>query len=337
MPEVYGSVELLLKAFAGGGRAERAPFAKNADSLSGSSFERVIVRGVPYVLKHLARDQDWVMRATGDGLHGPARVVAMWRDGLLDALPAVIDHAVVGASYEEATGGNAILLRDVGAALVPSGTDRIDLAQHRRFLTHMAALHAAFWDLPDGYGLATPADAYAAFSPAMAAREAAAGYDDAVPRLVPAGWAALRAADPAAYEVTLALATDPAPLVRAFDGTPATLIHRDWKYGNLGSHPDGRSVLLDWAFPGRGAPCADLGWYLAVNCDRLPESKEDTIAAYRTALERAGAATAGWWDRQLELALVGAFAQLGWSKTGDPAELGWWTSRIVPVARELLR
>ncbi|HEU5110316.1 MAG TPA: hypothetical protein VFT95_17380, partial [Micromonosporaceae bacterium] len=62
MGEVYGSVDLLLRAFGDGDRAERSPLAKNADSLSGSSFERVAVRGDPYVLKHLARDQDWVMR-----------------------------------------------------------------------------------------------------------------------------------------------------------------------------------------------------------------------------------------------------------------------------------
>ena len=337
MREVYGSVDALLAAMADGGRAGRSPFEKNADSLSGSSFERVLIDGVPYVLKHLARDDDWVMRATGDGLDGPARVVTMWRDGLLDALPDVIDHAVVGAAHDEATGRNAILMRDVGATLVPTGTSRIALAAHRRFLAHMARLHVAFWDLPHGYGLATPADVYAAFSPAMAAREAAAGYDDAVPTLVPGGWAALRDADPAAHEVALALATDPEPLARAMAETPATLIHRDWKYGNLGSHPDGRTVLLDWAFPGRGVPCADLGWYLAVNCDRLPEDKGDAIAAYRLALEDAGVRTAPWWGRQLELALVGAFVQLGWSKTGDPAELAWWTSRIVPVGRDLLR
>jgi hypothetical protein len=46
--------------------------------------------------------------------------------------------------------------------------------------------------------------------------------------------------------------------------------------------------------------------------------------------------TGDWWARQLDLALVGAFVQLGWSKTDDRAELGWWTARIVPVAREVL-
>ena len=61
------------------------------------------------------------------------------------------------------------------------------------------------------------------------------------------------------------------------------------------------------------------------------------MAAYRTSLERRGVATTPWWDRQLELALLGAFVQLGWSKTANPAELAWWTTQVVPVGRRLLQ
>jgi aminoglycoside phosphotransferase (APT) family kinase protein len=174
-------------------------------------------------------------------------------------------------------------------------------------------------------------------TPATGAREAAAGHDDPVPKALPGGWAALHTAAPQAHDYALRLATEPAPLVAALEETPATLIHGDWKAGNLGSHPDGRTILLDWGWPGRAAPLADIAWYLAVNCDRLPMSKEDTIAVYRRSLAGYGEAAAGWWQRQLELALLGAFLQLGWSKTDDPVELGWWVERVVPVARDLLR
>ena len=60
-------------------------------------------------------------------------------------------------------------------------------------------------------------------------------------------------------------------------------------------------------------------------------------AAYHASLAGCGIDTSGWWERQLELALLGGFLQLGWSKTGDPAELGWWLARVVPTARDLLR
>jgi hypothetical protein len=38
--------------------------------------------------------------------------------------------------------------------------------------------------------------------------------------------------------------------------------------------------------------------------------------------------TSAWWDAQLDAALLGAFLQLAWSKTGDAAEFGWWSNRL---------
>ena len=56
--------------------------------------------------------------------------------------------------------------------------------------------------------------------------------------------------------------------------TPLTFLHGDWKLGNLGVAP-GRTVLLDWTYPGIGPIAHDLAWYLSLNRARLPESKED--------------------------------------------------------------
>jgi hypothetical protein len=307
----------------------REPMDKHVDSLSGSPFERALIEDEWYVIKHLGYDQDWVARALGDR---DCFALTMWRCGLLDAMPGEIDHTIVGVAREDST--VTLLMRDVGEHLVPPGDGPIPDAQHLRFLDHMAAVHARFWGFEDRYGLLPPGNRYTALTPAFAAREAVAGGDDPVPRLLPGGWAALAEAAPEAHGYALALATDPTPLTDALAATPATFVHGDWKAGNLGSHPDGRTILLDWGWPGRTGPLVDLAWYVAVNCDRLPVSKEDTVAAYRRALERRGLATAAWWDRQLDLALLGAFVQLGWSKTG--AELDWWVTRIVPVARDLL-
>jgi hypothetical protein len=308
----------------------RGPMDKHVDSLSGSLFERVVIAGESYVLKHVGYDLDWLARALGDR---DCFALTLWRNGLLDALPDCIDHAVVGMAHDE--GRVAVLMRDVGQWLVPPGSGALPLAVHLSFLDHMARMHVAFWNIEDGYGLLDPAARYTALTPATGVREAAAGHDDPVPRALPAGWAALHTAAPSAHDLALALATDPEPLVMALADTPATLIHGDWKAGNLGVYPDGRTILLDWGWPGRAAPLVDLAWYLAVNCDRLPQSKEDTIMAYRRFLEAEGVSTDGWWNRQLELALLGAFLQLGWSKAADAAELGWWLTRITPVAQDL--
>lgn len=326
---VAGSVDELLA-----GASVREPLGKHVDSLSGSTFERAVIAGEPYVVKHLGYHLDWLARALGDR---DCFALQLWRAGVLDALPDCLDHTIVALSHDPATGVVSLLMRDVSGHLVPAGATGLPATQHLRFLDHLARMHTHFWGYAGGGDLLPPGARYTALTPATAAREAAAGHDDPVPKALPGGWDALRAAAPDAHEVALALATDPAPLVGALAETPATLIHGDWKAGNLGSHPDGRTILLDWAWPGLAGPLVDLAWYLAVNCDRLPMSKEDTITAYRRSLEGYGVDTAPWWERQLELALLGGFVQLGWSKTHNPAELRWWVDRVVPVGRRLLR
>jgi hypothetical protein len=78
--------------------------------------------------------------------------------------------------------------------------------------------------------------------------------------------------------------------------------------------------------------------YLALNCGRLPRghTKETTIADFRVALERHGVDTAGWWDRQLGLCLLGTLVQFGWEKAlGADRELGWWCDAARNGARWL--
>jgi hypothetical protein len=329
---VAGSVEELL------GGARLVPMDKPADSLSGAAFARVTLDGERYVVKYVSWELDWITRATADTR---CRPLTLWRAGVLDALPRHLDHTIAGVAHDPASGTTALLMRDVADYLVPVDRGRIPLAQHRRFLNHMAALHATFLGFTEDearrLGLLRPGDRYTVLTPAMAEREAADGRTDPVPRLIVDGWRALRRAAPEAAEYARAVATDPAPLAEAMAETPMTLVHGDWKAGNLGTLPDGRTILLDWAWPGRDGPCVDLAWYLAVNCDLLPEPKEAAIEAFRDALHRHGVATDRWWDRQLSLALLGAFVQLGWSKTRDPVELDWWLRRVLPTARQVLR
>ena len=85
------------------------------------------------------------------------------------------------------------------------------------------------------------------------------------------------------------LLDDPSPLVDALGRMPHTLVHGDWKAANLGSHPDGRTVLLDFGeVPGEASPMADLSWYLALNAALLPEPKDAVLERYRHALGRRG-------------------------------------------------
>jgi len=231
--------------------------------------------------------------------------------------------------------GAALLLRDVGGLLVPPGSDVIPLDTHMRFIEHMAELHASYWGFHDAISLNPMAHHYVFLTPAMAALEAAHGGRDPVPKAVAHGWAEIGRMDSGLSTSLATLARDPSRLVRALEATPRTLVHGDWKFGNLGEHADGRTVLLDWDRCGAAPATFDLAWYLAVNCDRLPESKEATIARYRQALEHDGVATSAWWDTQIALTLLGAGLQLLWSKTADAAEFGWWRDRVIEGERFL--
>jgi Phosphotransferase enzyme family len=273
MPEL---ADLLARA------TERGPL-DGAPGKSGAAMERLVIDGQPYVLKRLDLARDWTLRASGC-LDGPPLV--LWQRGILDRLPGCISQPIVGAVQQAATstypsGGCLLLMRDVTPWLVPANDEVIAESQHTRFLRHMAELHAAFWDCGEECDVVPAMHRYLELSPWMAQAELAMGSGHLVPELVAKGWPLLAAVAPAAAAVVTPLADDPGPLVAALDATPRTFVHSNWKLDNLGTDESGRTVLLDWEQPGRGAALSDLAWYLAINCRRLPQSKEASIESYR--------------------------------------------------------
>ena len=240
------------------------------DTKSGARFERLTIDSERFVLKHQDPTDDWLLRATGDL---GDRYVRLWDRGLLDRLPSVIDSAVVAAAFDGTAG--RVLLRDVSDTLLPAGRP-FSHRQHVRFLSHMAALHAAFWGWRDDVGLTPLEVRYLTFSPTVALAEASLGSGLLVPSVMAQGWDILPTVSPTLAESVLPLLDDVSPLIAALGMVPHTLVHGDWKSANLGSHLDGRTVLLDFGeLPGEASPLADLAWYLALNADLLPESKDD--------------------------------------------------------------
>jgi hypothetical protein len=319
------------------GCTDRRPFHPE-DARSSSHFEWVTIAGERLVLKHIHLDDDFTMRVSGDLGCRPLRI---WQAGLMDVAADVIDHGVLGAAAGDGRNGwgAALLLRDLGDELVPADDSLLTEAQHLSFLDRCAALSARFWGWHDDLGLLPDAARWAWFGHGALAGERALGFPEAVPRIADGGWRRFAERVPAdLLRVVDDLRHDPTPLADALRGTPSTFLHGDWKLGNLGAARDGRTVLIDWAYPGEGPACHELTWYLALNRSRLPEGhgKESTIAAFRTALERHGIATDEWWDRQLELCLLGATVQFGWEKAlGDDDELRWWCERAEAGTRWL--
>ena len=307
---------------------------QDAPGKSGARLERLTVGGVGCVVKYLDRESDWTLRASGV-LAGP--VVAMWSRGLLDRLPACINQPIIGVAVDDPGTPDqrtAVLMRDVGPDLIPAIDDVLPLATHLRLLDHMAVFHATFWQAGEEFDVVPVMHRYLELSPWTSLAEAAISSTHLVPQLIGRGWPLLAEVAPAAAAVVTPLAWDPSPLVSALASTPQTFVHGNWKLDNLGTDSSGRTVLFDWELPGLGAPLSDVAWYLAINCRRLPQSKESAIADYRSALEAAGVDTGGWWERQLALALLGGLVQFGWEKAlgGYDDELAWWDEHAVAAA-----
>ncbi len=306
---------------------DRRP-VRTSDAKSGADFELLTIDGRSCFLKVLDVDSDWIMRVTGNTDHWEYKV---WQAGLYHRFPGVIDHTIIAMALDT-TGGSThlgILMDDVSEWLVPPGDEVVAAATHDGFVRHMAQLHAEFWGWHDSVGLCPMVNRIRFFCPENIAPELRA---DAIPGPIAAadaGWKHLAEIHPELSSFIAGIHEDPSGLVDALSESPLTFVTGDWKMGNLGRHADGRTVLVDQAYPGEAPGLYDLLWYVALNRMRLPVSKEATIDVYRAGLEAAGIDTGGWFERQLGLSIIAMMATFAWEKAlGDADELAWWSDQV---------
>lgn len=296
------------------------------DGKSGSRVERLLLAdGRCVVVKHVTPYGDWIMRRTDDA----GRVARMWCDGIFDRVPPAVDHAIL--SVEETDDGWLVVMRDVTDHLVHGR--RLSRDESRRIVDAAAALHDEFRaDPPDG--LCSLQARYTFTGP-----HGWEGPDEEVGRIVPKGWAAFadEVRGPTA-DTVLALLDDPTPLVARVATREQTLVHGDLKLGNLALTPD-RVTFLDWGTQTGRAPAAvEWAWYLAIGGNWIDARREDVLDDCR-------AASGVHHDEEaLDLALLGAFLQLGWNKAFDAftspdpahraserADFDWWLATVEAV------
>src|SRR6516164_9118904 len=173
MPIAAGAVQPAVARGSAAGLLARASSRERlmpADARSGAVFERIVVGSDCYFVKHLGFASDWVMRVTGDDV---CRQYLIWQAGIMDRFPACIDHSVVSMDLAGA-GDDAVLtivMRDIGGFLIPPGDAVVPADQHAGFISHMAALSAAFWGWDDRIGLTTMAQRIRFFAPDNIAAE----------------------------------------------------------------------------------------------------------------------------------------------------------------------
>ena len=317
----------------------REPFV-NPDGRSAAAFERVLIGGRPHIVKYAHLDDDFTMRVSGDLVCRPVRA---WAEGLLDAAPDLVDHTVVGAAlgYGRNGWGAALLMRDVSDELVALGNVPFTSDEHELLIDRLAGWCAATWGFRDdavsGPQLFQYEARWAWFGRVALEGERALGFPERVPAIAAEGWERFWGRAPRDIAgVIEELWSDSTPLAEALRTTPTCLLHGDAKASNMGIGGDGRMVLIDWAYVGEGPACHELCWHLALDREKLPVTKEATIEAFRLGLESRGVDTAGWWDRQLGLCLLGALVLFGWEKAyNDESELLWWCDAAREGARLL--
>lgn len=304
---------------------EETPFPHTG--FSGAALTRLAREdGASFVLKRMAIDRDWIMRATDDVDCREAAFAAAQVDLGPHAASPAIGAAIDGDEY-------AALMRDITPDLLPQGA--ITRAQLDRIIGAMAALHRvpapvrssiSWCDVRSRLTLLTPAGAAIARS-----------YGAPVARDIIEGWRLFdQHAPPSVRDLIHALFEDPSPLLRALTALPPAFLHGDLKFDNIGIDPGGQVWLIDWAMTLVAPPAVELGWFLAINSRRLPGTLDEVMRRYVDA----AAVPMELRERHDGLTVLCGLLLRGWRKAldadgGRPAELAWWCERAEAARRFL--
>jgi hypothetical protein len=297
---------------------------------SGNVIERLVLAdGRRLIAKRIVPGRAWIDRHTKD----EGREALLFRSGVLDRLPASIDHTVIAVERD----GEAwwVLMRDVSGSLLPEGK-RLSREEHRRVLAAANGMWDEFWGEQVPH-VCTLHDCFWLFSRAVG--EAERDGLDLLPKQYPVFWEAFaEAVDRDVAEAILALGDDPSPLVQALDARGTTLVHADIRDEQIGLAGD-RLVLLDWGRASQGHPVVDFYWSICHNGWRIDATHDELVEDFRRARgERDD-------PQAVELGVIAGLVMYGWvfghsaAYHPDPVEREWARDELrwwVPRARSAL-
>ena len=217
---------------------------RTADARSGARFERWVIDGEKHFLKSLSAADDWIMRVTGNTSNWEFKV---WKAGIYAQTPPVIDHTVRGMALE----GDrlSILMTDCGDDLVPPETTRSRGSTTPTSSTPWRRCTRTSWAGTTSSVCRTCPVAGSSSRQTIAPELEGADVPGPI-AVAHQGWGLLPERAPRLHELVRDVHRDPEPLSDALRATPLTFVAGDWKFGNVGHRPDGRTIQLDWAYPG---------------------------------------------------------------------------------------
>lgn len=230
--------------------------------------------------------------------------------------------------------GYAILMRDIADLLLPEEgiTPREQISA---IFAAMAGLHAA--PIPAGEEIAWCDVGLRLTLLCERRMPLALRYQARVSQDLRAGWPLFhKHTSPAASSLIRALSDDVQPLLQALSRLPASLLHGDLKFDNIGVGPDGTVWLIDWAMPLLAPPAVELGWFIAMNSRRAAVTPDGMLELYAA---RAGIPHQDRDRHEALTALCGLLLR-GWRKgldaeAGERQELAWWCERAEAARRFL--
>lgn len=300
--------------------------------LSGNELFEVWVQGVigqsRFILKQFHAERDWVMRLTHDS---QTREMTLFLHGIFDRLADETSSPIIAVAEND--GEWASLMYDVSMELLPPNQD-LNADDATLLIEKLAGIHARFWDdvilENSALGLSSLDDFLTILSPARVRRELETGHTHPVLEAAALGWQQFDAQAPAdVRHIIHAWQENNAPLREMLNKLPRTLVHGDYKLGNLGIDRTEQplTIVLDWQDATRSAGVLDLGYFLALNAHQLPFAKEDAIELYVSALAERSCLAA---PEDIEIGLVaGGTLRLLWLMVRNGQDdLDWWYDLI---------